>query len=108
VIVIGSRGLSGLKEMFKGSLSHQVAEHAGRPVLICRHPSPRAPTTRRPEGARMTKERTHTIGSLIATATKAFALVSLVRTIGPRRIGRLATLAAEGYFLGSRRGHRHG
>jgi nucleotide-binding universal stress UspA family protein len=29
-IVIGSRGLSGLKE----SLSHQVSEHAGRPVLI--------------------------------------------------------------------------
>jgi hypothetical protein len=39
---------------------------------------------------------------------KAFALVSLARTIGARRIGRLATLAAEGYFLNSRRGHRHG
>jgi len=37
VIVIGSRGLSGLsglKEIVDGSLSHQVAEHAGRPVLI--------------------------------------------------------------------------
>jgi len=34
VIVIGSRGLSGLKESLEGSLSHQVAEHAGRPVLI--------------------------------------------------------------------------
>jgi nucleotide-binding universal stress UspA family protein len=34
VIVIGSRGLNGLQEAFKGSLSHQVAEHAGRPVLI--------------------------------------------------------------------------
>jgi nucleotide-binding universal stress UspA family protein len=34
VIVIGSRGLSGLKEIVEGSLSHQVAEHAGRPVLI--------------------------------------------------------------------------
>ena len=34
VIVIGSRGLSGLKEIAEGSLSHQVAEHAGRPVLI--------------------------------------------------------------------------
>jgi nucleotide-binding universal stress UspA family protein len=33
-IVIGSRGLSGLKEIVAGSLSHQVAEHAGRPVLI--------------------------------------------------------------------------
>jgi nucleotide-binding universal stress UspA family protein len=34
VIVIGSRGLSGLKEILAGSLSHQLAEHAGRPVLI--------------------------------------------------------------------------
>jgi nucleotide-binding universal stress UspA family protein len=34
VIVIGSRGLSGLREILDGSLSHQVAEHAGRPVLI--------------------------------------------------------------------------
>jgi nucleotide-binding universal stress UspA family protein len=34
VIVIGSRGLSGLKEILEGSLSHEVAEHAGRPVLI--------------------------------------------------------------------------
>ena len=34
VIVIGSRGLSALREFLDGSLSHQVAEHAGRPVLI--------------------------------------------------------------------------
>ena len=34
VIVIGSRGLEGAREVFEGSLSHQVAEHAGRPVLI--------------------------------------------------------------------------
>jgi nucleotide-binding universal stress UspA family protein len=34
VIVIGSRGLSGLKEILEGSLSHQLAEHAGRPVLV--------------------------------------------------------------------------
>jgi nucleotide-binding universal stress UspA family protein len=40
VIVIGSRGLSGLKEMLQGSLSHQVAEHAGRPVLIMPPPKP--------------------------------------------------------------------
>ena len=56
----------------------------------------------------MTRERTRTIGSLIGTAMKTVALVSLARTIGPRRIGRLATLAAEGYFLNSRRGRRHG
>jgi nucleotide-binding universal stress UspA family protein len=34
VIVIGSRGLNGARELFEGSLSHEVAEHAGRPVLI--------------------------------------------------------------------------
>jgi nucleotide-binding universal stress UspA family protein len=34
VIVLGSRGLKGLGELFKGSLSHQIAEHASRPVLI--------------------------------------------------------------------------
>ena len=33
-IVIGSRGLTGVKEALSGSVSHQVAEHAGRPVLI--------------------------------------------------------------------------
>ena len=34
VIVTGSRGLRGVGELFKGSVSHDVAEHAGRPVLI--------------------------------------------------------------------------
>lgn len=34
VIVIGSRGLSGPKEIVDKSLSHQVTQHAGRPVLI--------------------------------------------------------------------------
>jgi len=34
VIVTGSRGLTGAREVFEGSLSHDVAEHAGRPVLI--------------------------------------------------------------------------
>jgi nucleotide-binding universal stress UspA family protein len=34
VIVIGSRGLTGAREVLEGSLSHEVAEHAGRPVLI--------------------------------------------------------------------------
>jgi nucleotide-binding universal stress UspA family protein len=38
VIVIGSRGLSGVKEIAEGSLSHAVAEHAGRPVLIAPPP----------------------------------------------------------------------
>jgi len=34
VIVLGSRGLTGAREVLEGSVSHQVAEHAGRPVLI--------------------------------------------------------------------------
>jgi nucleotide-binding universal stress UspA family protein len=34
VIVIGSRGFKGLREAVEGSVSHSVAEHAGRPVLI--------------------------------------------------------------------------
>jgi nucleotide-binding universal stress UspA family protein len=33
-IVVGSRGLNGAQELLKGSFSHDVAEHAGRPVLI--------------------------------------------------------------------------
>lgn len=34
VIVLGSRGLRGARELLEGSVSHDVAEHAGRPVLI--------------------------------------------------------------------------
>jgi nucleotide-binding universal stress UspA family protein len=34
VIVLGSRGLKGGRELLEGSLSHQVAQNAGRPVLI--------------------------------------------------------------------------
>ena len=33
-IVIGSRGLGGLREFARGSVSHDVATHARRPVLI--------------------------------------------------------------------------
>jgi nucleotide-binding universal stress UspA family protein len=34
VIVLGTRGLEGARGALAGSVSHQVAEHAGRPVLI--------------------------------------------------------------------------
>ena len=34
VIVIGSRGLSAIREHFEGSLSHAVAQHSSRPLLI--------------------------------------------------------------------------
>ena len=39
VIVIGSRGLRGLKELAQGSVSHDVATHAKRPVLIVPPPA---------------------------------------------------------------------
>jgi nucleotide-binding universal stress UspA family protein len=39
VIVLGSRGLKGIREQFKGSVSHEVAQHAGRPVLIVPQPN---------------------------------------------------------------------
>jgi len=41
VIVLGSRGLTGAKEVFEGSVSHEVAEHAERPVLIVPPPTGR-------------------------------------------------------------------
>jgi nucleotide-binding universal stress UspA family protein len=33
-IVIGSRGLTAGEELLAGSVSHQVSQHAGRPVLL--------------------------------------------------------------------------
>jgi nucleotide-binding universal stress UspA family protein len=41
VIVVGSRGLTGARELVEGSVSHQVAERAGRPVLIVPPPNGR-------------------------------------------------------------------
>lgn len=34
LIVIGSRGLSGIREFFLGSVSHNVVQHAKIPVLV--------------------------------------------------------------------------
>jgi hypothetical protein len=55
----------------------------------------------------MTRRRNHNLGSTIATAIKALALVSVVRRIGPRRIGHVAALATAGYLSQLRRGHSH-
>jgi nucleotide-binding universal stress UspA family protein len=34
VIVVGTRALKGARDVLEGSVSHEVAQHAGRPVLI--------------------------------------------------------------------------
>jgi nucleotide-binding universal stress UspA family protein len=34
LVVMGTRGLSGLREVLSGSVSHHVAQHVRRPVLI--------------------------------------------------------------------------
>jgi nucleotide-binding universal stress UspA family protein len=39
-IVMGSRGLSGLRALLLGSVSSAVVHHADRPTLIVRQPSP--------------------------------------------------------------------
>ena len=38
LIIVGSRGLKGLKEMFLGSVSNYITHHAPCSVLIVRHP----------------------------------------------------------------------
>lgn len=45
VIVIGSRGLAGLKSLLLGSVSHEVIQHADRPVVVV--PSPAVAASRR-------------------------------------------------------------
>jgi nucleotide-binding universal stress UspA family protein len=39
VIVVGSRGLQGLRGFVAGSISHDVAQHARRPVLVVPEPA---------------------------------------------------------------------
>jgi nucleotide-binding universal stress UspA family protein len=39
VIVLGSEGRTGLNELLEGSVSHDVAEHARRPVLVVPPPA---------------------------------------------------------------------
>ena len=45
-IVMGSRGLTGLRSMLLGSVSQAVAHHSDRPTLIIRHPRARTQTLR--------------------------------------------------------------
>ena len=36
IIIIGSRGVSGIKRLFTGSISDKVSKHAACPVMIVR------------------------------------------------------------------------
>ena len=57
----------------------------------------------------MTKRRINTLRSLAGTVLQVVAFASLVRKVGPKRIGRIAALATEGYLTKESRGRRaHG
>ena len=49
LIIVGSRGLRGLRSLMLGSVSHQVAHHAHQPVLLI--PSPDLADERRKQAA---------------------------------------------------------
>ena len=51
----------------------------------------------------MTDRQNHRLGSTVSTVLRALAVVSVVRRIGPKRIGRVAALATEGYLTERRR-----
>ena len=54
----------------------------------------------------MKNRRIATLGSLAKTGLQMAAVISLARKIGPKRIGRIAALATEGYLANARRGRR--
>ena len=54
----------------------------------------------------MTNRRINALRSLVKTGLQTVALISLVRRIGPRRFGRIAALATEGYLANASRGRR--
>ena len=54
----------------------------------------------------MTNRRVNALRSLVETGLQTVAFISLVRRIGPRRFGRIAGLATEGYLANASRGRR--
>jgi hypothetical protein len=54
----------------------------------------------------MSKRRSNALRSLVKPGLQAVAFISVVRSIGPRRVGRIAALATEGYLANASRGRR--
>jgi hypothetical protein len=54
----------------------------------------------------MTNRRFTALRSLIKASVQAVTLISLVQRIGPRRFGRIAALATEGYLAKASRGRQ--
>ena len=54
----------------------------------------------------MINRRFTALRSLVKTGLQTVALISLARRIGPRRFGRIAALASEGYLAKASRGRR--
>ncbi len=46
LLVVGSRGLAGLREALLGSVSHFCCQHAPCPVVVVRHAEAASPTSR--------------------------------------------------------------
>jgi osmotically-inducible protein OsmY len=98
-IVVGTRGLSGVRELVHGSLAHELAQHARRPVLIVPpHPRKEQHTM---SGDKLQKSVSDELewdpkidNEAIAVATDGGA-VTLRGTVGSFREKREAQKAAE-------------
>ena len=53
IVVVGTRGLGGIKSLLLGSVSHELVQHADRPVLVV--PSPTLTERRRDSARRLSQ-----------------------------------------------------